>query len=134
MSKNTPSVAYTPMIIIREWECPCPQAQPEGQRTPNVYMPNMKVRPMIISAMRRKSRRFASDIFASPNGWQLVRLLGARRERPRRRTTEHRDELAPPHVEHAAPPALPNPAKRSLPHAEAAAEAPAGPWGRPELF
>src|SRR6516165_1659429 len=30
--------------------------------------------------------------------------------------------------------ALPNPAKRSLPHAEAAAEAPAGPWGRPELF
>src|SRR5262245_48222384 len=29
--------------------------------------------------------------------------------------------------------ALPNPAKRSLPHAEAAAEAPAGPWGRPEI-
>src|SRR5215831_2168618 len=46
-------------------------------------MPNMKVRPMTISAMRRKSRRLASDIFASPNGWQLARLLCARREWPR---------------------------------------------------
>jgi hypothetical protein len=50
---------------------------------------------MIISAMRRKSRRFASDIFASPNGWQLARLLGARRERPScRRAAEQCDERA----------------------------------------
>jgi hypothetical protein len=28
--------------------------------------------------MRRKSRRFASDIFASPNGGQIARLLCAR--------------------------------------------------------
>jgi hypothetical protein len=32
----------------------------------------MKVRPMTIRAMRRKSSRFASDIFASPNGGQLA--------------------------------------------------------------
>src|SRR5262249_13920229 len=40
-------------------------------------MPNMKVRPMTISAMRRKSRRFASDIFLSPNGGYLACLLCA---------------------------------------------------------
>jgi hypothetical protein len=49
---------------------------------------------MTISAMRRKSRRFASDIFAPPNGGQLARLLPARRERPRRRAAEQRDEIA----------------------------------------
>src|SRR5215831_8765020 len=46
-------------------------------------MPNMKVRPMTISAMRRKSRRFASDIFPSPNGGQLDR------ERPCGRHSRH---------------------------------------------
>jgi hypothetical protein len=35
-------------------------------------MPNMKVRPITISAMRRKSRRFASDIFASPRVGSLL--------------------------------------------------------------
>ena len=93
-------------------ECPCPQAQPEGQRTPNVYMPNMKVRPIAIRAMRRKSRRLASDIFASPNGGQLARLL-KRRERPRRRrTAEQCDERAPPHAEHRASSPSQNPAGR----------------------
>src|SRR5262249_59786326 len=32
-----------------------------------------------------------------PDGRQLARLLRARRERPRRRTAEQRDELAPLH-------------------------------------
>jgi hypothetical protein len=48
-------------------------------------MPNMKVRPMTISAMRRKSRRFASDIFPSP----MVDSLP--RERARRSANEQRD-------------------------------------------
>jgi hypothetical protein len=50
---------------------------------------------MTISAMRRKSRRFASDIFASPNGWQLAWLLRARHDRPfNRPAAEKRDEVA----------------------------------------
>src|SRR6516225_10855599 len=38
-------------------------------------MPNMKVRPMTIRAMRRKSRRFASDILHLPTGMHILSEL-----------------------------------------------------------
>src|SRR5262249_49630778 len=100
-------------------------------------MPSMKVRPMTISAMRRKSRRFASDIFPSPNGGQLARLLRARRERPRDRcAAEQRDERAPPYAEHrpsSFPPSLGvQPAVQfSLSQVQPAAELMTGPWADP---
>ena len=68
------------------------------------------------------------------------RRLRARRERPcRRRAADKRDEFAPPHIEHGASPsrlswAPPVGPFGQVPHAEAAAEAPRGPWARPELF
>jgi hypothetical protein len=33
---------------------------------PNVYIPKINVRPVTTRAIRRKSRRFVSDIFVSP--------------------------------------------------------------------
>jgi hypothetical protein len=38
-----------------------------------------------------------------------ARLLRARRERPRGRTAEQRNEVAPSQIEHAAPPQVPPP-------------------------
>src|SRR5262245_10232593 len=49
---------------------------------PNVYIPNMNVRPMTISATRRKRRRFASDIFASPVQQSAQNRAIANRYRP----------------------------------------------------
>src|SRR5262249_15595964 len=60
------------------------------------------------------------------------RLLCPRRKRPRgRRAAEERDEIAPSWVEHGL---LPGTRCASLPQAQDAPEAPAGPWGRPESF
>jgi hypothetical protein len=61
------------------------------------------------------------------------RLLRARRERPRRRSTarEQRNELASPEVEHGLPPGT---RWAGLPQVQDATIAPAGPWGRPESF
>src|SRR5262249_20755347 len=60
------------------------------------------------------------------------RLLRGRRERPRsRRAAEKRDELASSLVGHGL---LPGTRCASLPQAQDAPEAPAGPWGRPESF
>src|SRR5262249_50700120 len=61
-------------------------------------------------------------------------LLRMRGERPRRRrAAEQRDEPSPPQIEHQAAPALVSPLV-SLPHRQPAAESPASPWGRSELF
>jgi hypothetical protein len=58
-------------------------------------------------------------------------LMRARRERPRRcRATEQGNEVPPSPVEHAPP----GTGGTSLPQGQDAAEAPAGPWGRPESF
>jgi hypothetical protein len=65
-------------------------------------------------------------------------LLRTRRERPSGSRAEKRDELAPFHAEHgdflpcrlASPPGL----TLGLPHAQPAAERPASPWGKSELF
>jgi len=55
-----------------------------------------------------------------------------RRQRPRvRRAAEKRDELASSYVEHGLPSGT---RCASLPQAQVAPEAPAGPWGRPESF
>src|SRR6516162_4396018 len=63
---------------------------------------------------------------------QSLALLRARRERPRgRRATEQRYELASSYVEHGL---LPGTRCASLPQAQDAPEAPAGPWDRPESF
>src|SRR5262249_15294692 len=59
------------------------------------------------------------------------RLLRARRERPRRRAAEQRNELASSDVEHGL---LPRTRCASLLQAGDAAEASAGPWRRPESF
>src|SRR5262249_54176974 len=61
----------------------------------------------------------------------LCSLLRARRERPWRRAAEERDELASFYVEHGL---LPGTRCASLPQAQDAPEAPAGPWVRPESF
>src|SRR5262245_7935137 len=60
------------------------------------------------------------------------RLLRACRERPRGcRAAEQRDELASSSIEHGL---LPGTRCASLPQAQDAPEAPAGPWRRPEMF
>jgi hypothetical protein len=58
-------------------------------------------------------------------------LVRARRERPRGRAAEQRDELASSEVEHGL---LPGTRCASLPQAQVAPEAPASPWGSPESF
>jgi len=58
----------------------------------------------------------------------LVSPLRVRHERPRRRPTEQRYELAASWIEHGL---LPGTRCASLPQAQDALEAPAGPWGRP---
>jgi len=50
-----------------------------------------------------------SDIQEHPDAPYPFGLLRARRQRPRRRATEQRDELAPPHAEHGAPSQVPLP-------------------------
>src|SRR6516165_10695152 len=67
------------------------------------------------------------------------RACCARRERPRCRAAQKRDEVAPPHAEHRAssprqiPPGGGYQQARApavgLPHAQPAAERPASPWG-----
>ena len=59
------------------------------------------------------------------------RLLRACRERPCGRAAKQCDELASSWVEHGL---LPGTRRASLPQAQDAPEAPAGPWGGPELF
>src|SRR5215472_10784693 len=60
------------------------------------------------------------------------RSLRACRERPYRGcAAEQRDELASSEVEHGL---LPGTRCASLPQAQDAPEAPAGPWGKPEMF
>src|SRR5215813_3217509 len=60
------------------------------------------------------------------------RLLRACRERPHRcPAAEQRDELASSWIEHGL---LPGTRCASLPQAQDAPEAPAGPWRRPEMF
>jgi hypothetical protein len=59
------------------------------------------------------------------------RLLRARRQRPRCRAAEQREELASSDVEHGL---LPGTRCASLPQPQDVPEAPAGPWGRPESF
>jgi hypothetical protein len=55
-------------------------------------------------------------------------LLRTRRERPRHsRAADQRDEVAASSI-------LPGTRCASLPQAQDAPEAPAGPWGRPESF
>ena len=54
------------------------------------------------------SRRKASARAQKPDGRQLRRLLRARRERPRDRAAEQRDELAPPHRAHPRPGSQPS--------------------------
>src|SRR5262249_44437461 len=61
----------------------------------------------------------------------LLRLLRTRRERPRRCAADKREELASSWIGHGL---LPGTRCASLPQAQDAPEAPAGPWGRPELF
>src|SRR6516164_2599668 len=78
--------------------------------------------------MRGVSRRPATEI---PNHRHRL-LLRPRRERPRSRAAEQRDEIAAPHAEHRA--SSPGVGHRYLPHAQPGAEGPASPWGRPELF
>src|SRR6516164_6546748 len=61
-----------------------------------------------------------------------VGLLRTHRERPGGcRAAEQRDEIAASHVEHGL---LPGTRCASLPQSQDGREAPAGPWGRPELF
>src|SRR6516162_1081455 len=60
------------------------------------------------------------------------RLLRARRERPGGGSAaEQRDELASSEVGHGLPSGT---RCASLPQAQVAPKAPAGPWGRPEMF
>src|SRR5262245_5730999 len=75
----------------------------------------------------KRSQRRAAEKSGYWHRW----LLRLRRERPRRRAAEQRDELASSYVEHGL---LPGTRCASLPQAQDAPEAPAGPWGRPELF
>src|SRR5262245_21584448 len=58
-------------------------------------MPNMKISPMTIRATRRKSRRFASDMFTSPNGGSLPDGC-ASRQRPRDSSAAKCDQQFPP--------------------------------------
>src|SRR5262249_59855743 len=68
-----------------------------------------------------------------PYGRQLPRLLRARRGRLcSQSAAQKHDEVAPPHVSHRASSGLASPA--ALPHPPPAAEEPASPWCRPELF
>src|SRR6266436_3198976 len=57
------------------------------------------------------------------------RLLRARRERPRGRATEKRNELAPPQVEHLTSSQWGGPRDT-----QPAIDRLARPWGRPEMF
>src|SRR5262249_36813953 len=62
----------------------------------------------------------------------LRRLLRACREGPcRRRAPKQGYQLSPSYIGHGLPLGT---RCASLPHAEVAAEVPAGPWGRSELF
>src|SRR5215468_6042582 len=58
-------------------------------------MPNMKISPMTIRATRRKSRRFASNMFTSPNGGSLPDGR-ASRQRPRDSSAAKCDQQFPP--------------------------------------
>src|SRR5262249_39413453 len=58
-------------------------------------MPNMKISPMTIRATRRKSRRFASDMFTSPNGGSLPDGC-ASRQRPRDSSAAECSQQFPP--------------------------------------
>src|ERR1700757_3711805 len=66
--------------------------------------------------------------------------MRTRRERPCHCAAEQRDELAPPHVGHGSSPrpGVTTSNRRTcalgFPHAQPAAERPASPWGRPEMF
>jgi len=60
-----------------------------------------------------------------------IRLLRARRKRPRGRAAEQREEVASSWVEHGL---TLETRRASLPQAQVAPEAPAGPWGSPESF
>src|SRR6516164_6986734 len=69
--------------------------------------------------------RHSSSAFSLDH--QFLDSLGVRRERPRRCcAAEKRDELASSYVEHGL---LPGTRCASLPQAQDAPEAPAGPWG-----
>jgi hypothetical protein len=80
-------------------------------------------RSSVLGAQRKSLRR-------GPHHWHRG-LLRPRRDRPRRRDTEKCEEVASSWVEHG----LPLETRRaSLPQAQVAPEAPAGPWGSPESF
>src|SRR5262249_16167090 len=67
------------------------------------------------------------------------RLLGACRERPRRRAAEQRDEIAPLHVRHGDSSPMRYQRRRparalGLSLVQPREEGPPSPWGKPEMF
>src|SRR5262249_14054436 len=88
----------------------------------------------IEESLARRLRRDGRIIREKADAIDLAGLLPRCRERPSsHRATEQGNELPPSHVEHQAAPALASPLV-SLPHPQPAAESPASPWGRSELF